>query len=112
MPLHTETVPLPSHKQEPDLAQITLVISHFFAAPDAALFPAEIVAIILHTTQKSLAQMRSEGSGPKFLTDAAKKIFYKKKDIAIWLEHRLVSASNPKEARCFMAKRHETMLMT
>lgn len=112
MPLHAEYFPSQCHKEELDLAQKTLVISHFFSATDEALFPAEIISVVLNTTKKSLAQMRSEGGGPKFLTDAAKRIFYKKKDIAIWLEHRLVSASNPKEARFFMEKRHETMLMT
>jgi len=82
------------------LAERTQIISTFWAAPSDAKFTPEIVAIVLDSTLKSLATLRSRGLGPKFLSSGGgKRLFYLKSAVCDWINTRMVSASNCAEAR-------------
>lgn len=54
------------------------------ADPDEVLLP-KGVAALLHTTEHALAQMRSKGTGPKFIKAGA-RILYRRKDILDYLD--------------------------
>lgn len=55
----------------------------------AALMKAEEVAEYLAVTPGALAQMRYEGTGPRFIKITGRAVRYRREDVDDWLESRI-----------------------
>jgi hypothetical protein len=74
------------------------VVSLFWSAANEARFSADVVSIVTGRALDTLAQMRSNGTGPAFFS-SGKVIQYRKDDVVKWLDAISVRANNAQEAR-------------
>lgn len=80
------------------LADQAAIIRHFWDAGDCARFPAEIASVVTNRSMDTLAQMRSNGTGPKFIS-WGRVVQYTKADLVEWMDRTGVRVANSAEAR-------------
>lgn len=52
------------------------------------------VAVVLHTTEAGLAQMRYRGTGPKFCKVGPRKVVYRWSDVAAYLDANTIQRTD------------------
>lgn len=69
----------------PSVSEVAALLSAFWAAPDEAYFPPDVVAVVLDTTPLALAGKRWRREGPPYRKPGRTPL-YRKRDITAYIE--------------------------